>query len=168
MRTFILAFDPGRHTGIAEFHDGDLVSTETLVADGYKLKDKRVVYALLRERIKAFVYTCWKAAPAVYEGTRTPLSLMQVAVVIESFHSMQSLTADGIFTVQTAGWLVGECLLQGLETHVRTPASRRTFEDVANNYPSKTKHERDAVAHALSFMCEHGIHWNAVAPARGE
>ncbi len=131
--SIVLACDPGKHSGLALFVDGDLLQTELLV--GTLGEQGQALRWLLRAHRR-----------------RTP----PATLVLESFrNAARGMSRDMIDTVKLIGFMEGMARLYGWQVVLQMPPVKRPYLDDARALaPCVSEHERDAIAHALSYLAK--------------
>lgn len=141
----VLCFDPGKHTGVALFLDGELAVTETV------LPEMPEGLAGLYQRLQFLI-------------TSRP---EECQIVIENYHTVGPLTTEGLLTIRIMGWLEGLALTHGHPYCFQMPSMKKPWLEEAQRLAKAmygTRHVRDAIAHGLAWYYRNG---NGVARRGG-
>ncbi len=131
--SIVLACDPGKHSGLALFVDGDLLQTELL-------------FGSLAEQGKTLRWLLYA------HRRRTP----PATLVLEAFrNAARGMSRDMIDTVKLIGFIEGTARLYGWQVVLQMPPVKRPYlEDARLLAPYVSEHERDAIGHALSYFAK--------------
>lgn len=132
----LVAFDPGPHTGVAVFLNGELYESGTFaMVPPPVIPTRRSLFTLLA-------------------GLPDEMGQGRPQVVIEDFRTAMAPTRDGLTTIKLIGFLEGICVLLEYPVALQLPAVRRPFIGRAKTiapHPS-LKHEVDAIAQGLAYL----------------
>jgi len=126
---FIVAFDPGETTGIAE------TDTESKVVTGFQTRDASDIHELLKRQ-----------RGRMYRG-------QSVLVLAENFVGGGYRTTAAINTLKVLGFIEHFCTTSGVPVLIRAPQLRKAYVSKAKELVGDV-HAADAVAHILSYLDE--------------
>lgn len=143
----VLAIDPGPHTGVAWFENGELHSLETVQPDqdiGRQWQFRRLHSLLL-----------------ALDRSRT--TEVAPVLVVENFRTVRLPGPDSMETIKLLGFLEGIAIVRDLPVILQMPSEKVAWKEQAirlihESMPGyrPTPHEFDAVCHGLAYYYRAG------------
>lgn len=132
---YVVAFDPGPHTGVAVFYHEALARTELF-------EDTGTPNSLARQYVHLYDLV------EDYRGVKP-------VFIVESYQSALTLNRDGIATIKLIGWIHGLALFRHIDIVFQMPMQKTPFLGEAGRYNPADNHRHDAIAHALAYYATH-------------